>query len=49
MTKEFKEWMNDGNVEELGNNVYVEQTTQWRKKFTMPELIRFYQKEFKSM
>tara|TARA_R110002074_G_scaffold375047_1_gene551540 strand:- start:67 stop:225 length:159 start_codon:yes stop_codon:yes gene_type:complete len=52
MTKEyqeFKEWMDDGNVEKLGNNVYVEQTTQWRKKFTLTELVRFYQKEFRSM
>jgi len=52
MTKEyeeFKEWMDDGNVEQLGDNVYVEQTTQWKKKFTLTELVEFYIKEFRSM
>ena len=47
--KEFKEWMDDGNVEQLGDNVYVEQTTQWKKKFTLTELVEFYIKEFRSM
>ena len=52
MTKEyqeFKEWMDDGNVEQLGDNVYVEQTTQWKKKFTLVELVEFYIKEYRSM
>ncbi len=52
MTKEyqeFKEWMDDGNVEKLGDNVYVEQTTQWKKKFTLTELVAFYIKEYRSM
>ena len=52
MTKEyqeFKEWMDDGNVEKLGDNVYVEQTTQWKKKFTLVELVAFYIKEYRSM
>ena len=44
--KEFKEWMDDGNVEQLGEDTYVEHTTQWRKKFTMAELMEFYLKEF---
>ena len=39
-------WMNDGNVEKIGKNTYIEQTTQWKKKFTMSELIEFYIKEF---
>jgi hypothetical protein len=39
-------WMEDGNVEKIGEDTYVEHTTQWRKKFTMEELIRFYLKEF---
>ena len=42
----FQRWMDDGNVEKIGENTYVEHTTQWRKKFTMAELIRFYLKEF---
>ena len=52
MTKEyeeFKEWMDDGNVEQLGTDVYVEQTTQWKKKFTLVELVAFYIKEYRSM
>jgi len=40
------DWMEDGNVEKIGEDTYIEQTTQWRKKFTMAELIRFYLKEF---
>lgn len=47
--KEFKEWMDDGNVEQLGADVYVEQTTQWKKKFTLVELVAFYIKEYRSM
>jgi hypothetical protein len=47
--KEFKEWMDDGNVEQLSDNVYVEQTTQWKKKFTLVELVAFYIKEYRSM
>jgi hypothetical protein len=39
-------WMDDGNVEKIGKDTYIEQTTQWRKKFTMSELIEFYLKEF---
>ena len=39
-------WMNDGNVEKIGENTYIEQTTQWRKKFTAVELVRFFLKEF---
>ena len=39
-------WIEDGNVEMIGEDTYIEQTTQWRKKFTMSELIRFYLKEF---
>ena len=39
-------WINDGNVEKIGEDVYVEQTTQWRKDFTMKELEKFYMREF---
>jgi len=39
-------WINDGNVEKIGEDVYVEQTTQWRKEFTMKELEKFYMREF---
>ena len=39
-------WMNDGNVEKIGEDTYIEQTTQWKKEFTMVELEKFYIKEF---
>ena len=39
-------WMDDGNVEKIGENTYIEQTTQWRKKFSAVELVRFFLKEF---
>jgi hypothetical protein len=42
----FQRWMDDGNVEKIGENTYIEQTTQWRKKFTAVELVRFFLKEF---
>jgi hypothetical protein len=49
VTKEMLEWMNDGNVEKYGEYHWIEQTTQWKKKFTTTELIRFFNKEFRSM
>ncbi len=39
-------WIEDGNVEQVGEDTFIEQTTQWRKKFTLTELIAFYLKEF---
>jgi len=47
MYEEILEWMKDGNVERVSDNTYIEQTTQWKKKFTLEELIKFYIKEFK--
>ena len=47
MYEEILEWMKDGNVERVGDSTYIEQTTQWKKKFTLEELIKFYIKEFK--
>jgi len=46
MYEEILEWMRDGNVERIADNTYIEQTTQWRRKFTLEELIKFYIKEF---
>ena len=46
MYEEILEWMKDGNVERIADNTYIEQTTQWRRKFTLEELIKFYIKEF---
>lgn len=39
-------WIEDGNVEQVGEDTFIEQTTQWRKKFTLTELVAFYLKEF---
>tara|TARA_R110002049_G_scaffold297273_1_gene486123 strand:+ start:42 stop:278 length:237 start_codon:yes stop_codon:yes gene_type:complete len=39
-------WIEDGNVEQVDEDTFIEQTTQWRKKFTLTELIAFYLKEF---
>ena len=39
-------WIEDGNVEQVSEDTFIEQTTQWRKKFTLTELIAFYLKEF---
>ena len=47
MYEEILEWMRDGNVERVGDNTYIEQTTQWKTKFTLEELIKFYIKEYK--
>ena len=49
VTKEMLEWMNDGNVEKYGEYHWIEQTTQWRKKFTTTELIKFYHREFRDL
>jgi hypothetical protein len=49
MTEEFKEWMDSDNVEYIGGNTYIEQTTQWRREFTLTELIEFYVKEYEVM
>ena len=45
MVDVFENWVNDGNVEEWEDG-YIEQTTQWRKKFTEESLIHFYIKEY---
>ena len=45
MVDVFEDWVNDGNVEEWEDG-YIEQTTQWRKKFTAKSLIDFYIREY---
>ena len=45
MVDVFKNWVDDGNVEEWDVG-YIEQTTQWRVFFTAKYLIDFYIKEF---
>lgn len=45
---DFNEWIEDGNAFEQSDNVWVEQTTQYGKKFTLNELKKFFKKEFRS-
>jgi hypothetical protein len=45
MVDVFENWCDDGNVEEWEDG-YIEQTTQWRCKFTAKSLIDFYIKEY---
>ena len=45
---DFKAWMEDGNVTKVGDNKYLEQTTQYRKEFTLDELKAFFKREFLS-
>jgi hypothetical protein len=44
--EDFNKWFNDGNAIKIGVDKYVEQTTQYRKHFTLSELITFYKKEY---
>ena len=46
--EEFNQWFNDGNACKVGANKYVEQSTQYKKYFTLEELITFYKKEYKN-
>ena len=45
MVDVFENWVDDGNVEEWEDG-YIEQTTQWNKKFTANALINYYIKEY---
>jgi len=47
-TKIFNEWIADGNAVEQKKGVWVEQSTQYRKKFTYEELQKFFKKEYLS-
>lgn len=42
----MKKWLKSDNVVKLDNNKYIEQTTQWKKEFTLKELKAYYKKEF---
>jgi hypothetical protein len=44
--QQFKAWIEDGNANEEAENVWREQTTQWRKVFTLRQLYRFFIKEY---
>jgi hypothetical protein len=44
--KIFKEWIADGNAVETEKGVWLEQTTQYRVKFTYEELQNYFKKEY---
>lgn len=45
---QLRKWMADmeGNVSQIGENLFIEQTTQWKQKFSFIGLIRFAIREF---
>ena len=45
-SKNFIAWQLLGNVTKIGKNTYLEQTTQYRKKFNRKELKRFFLREY---
>ena len=47
MEKEIKDWIKDGNAVKVGPDTWIEQTTQWKKKFTGKELRKFFIREYK--
>lgn len=44
--KEFLNWIDDGNAYETKDGIWLEQTTQYRKKFTYDQLQRFFKREY---
>lgn len=45
-TEDILNWIEDGNVVKIGEDAYLEQTTQFKKTFTKKELIAFFIREF---
>ncbi len=44
--RDFEAWIEDGNAMEVESGVWVEQSTQYRKKFTLEELKLFFKLEY---
>ena len=42
----FNQWFNDDNVIKVATDCYIEQSTQWKIKFTLLELREFFKVEF---
>ena len=42
----FNSWYNEGNAVRVAVDKYREQSTQWKKVFTLAELEKFYIKEY---
>ena len=43
---DFEAWIDDGNAYEKAPGIWVEQTTQYRKEFTLDELKLFFKQEY---
>ncbi len=46
-TPEMLTWIKEGNAIKLGEDVYIEQSTNWKVIFTKRNLINFYLKNIK--
>ncbi len=44
--QDFDDWIEDGNAYEIEDGIWVEQTTQYRRKFTLEQLQMFFKQEF---
>ena len=44
--KQIKDYIKDGNAFKVSEDVYLEQTTQYRTRFTFIELKEFYYNEY---
>lgn len=42
----FNEWFVQGNAFKVAPDQYIEQSTQWKVKFTLLELREFFKKEY---
>jgi hypothetical protein len=46
--EQFNEWIADDNAIKIGDDIWIEQTTQYSKQFTTDELKQFFKKEYLS-
>lgn len=44
--RQFKKWIKDGNATEVQPNVWLEQSTQYSKKFDYDALQKFFKREY---
>lgn len=49
VNKEFEKWAKSDNVVKVGDDLYKEQTTQWKKEFTRFQLKNFFIREFQDV
>tara|TARA_R110000772_G_scaffold251582_2_gene366652 strand:- start:504 stop:650 length:147 start_codon:yes stop_codon:yes gene_type:complete len=46
MEEDFKEWINSDNVIKVGINTYIEQSSQYKRYYTLEQLKEYFIKEF---